>query len=415
MFKGQARQTSQPTTWPDRITLDLTDMSQFKTTDQDFANISPHKRTSSTAETYANHKEYQGDGSPKSPEERIRPAPTQSSLDTYETYQEHGALIDDVNSNTPMAKADYEHHKNLWWYRVRHVCRPAFAEFLGTLVMIVFGDGSVAQVMLSASPAFPKASMDKGDYQSISWGWGIGVMFGVYIAGCAGAHLNPAVTMANCIYRGFPWWKLPIYACAQVAGCFCGAAIIYGNYKSAIDVYEGYGIRTVPGYSETATAGVFTTYPQPFLTKTGQVFSEIVASTILMLVIFAIKDERNLGAGNLVPLMLFFLIFGIGATLGWETGYAINLARDFGPRLFTYFVGYGKEVWTAGDYYFWVPMVCPFIGCAFGGFLYDVLIYTGRSPVNTPWMGMRRMVEPDTTKIMAAIRKGDEERAAQAG
>lgn len=131
--------------------------------------------------------------------------------------------------------------------------------------------------------------------------------------------------MVNCLYRGFEWWKWPIYACAQVAGCFCGAAIIYGNYKSAIDAYEGVGVRTVPGYSDTATAGVFNTYPQPFLTKTGQVFSEIIASAVLIFVIFAVKDERNLGAGNLVPLMLFFLIFGIGATLGWETGYAINL------------------------------------------------------------------------------------------
>ena len=150
-------------------------------------------------------------------------------------------------------------------------------------------------------------------------------------------------------------WKWPIYACAQVAGCFCGAAVIYGNYKSAIDQFEGgTGIRTVPGYSLTATAGVFCTYPQPFLTKTGQVFSEVVTSTMLMFCIFALKDDSNLGAGNLTPIALFFLIFALGATLGWETGYAINLARDFGPRLFTYFAGYGTEVWTAGNYYFWV-------------------------------------------------------------
>ena len=180
-------------------------------------------------------------------------------------------------------------------------------------------------------------------------------MMGVYVAGCAGGHLNPAITFVNCLYRKFPWYKFPIYACAQVMGCFCGAAVIYGNYKSAIDAFEGgASLRTVPGYSDTATAGVFNTYPQPFLTKTGQVFSEIVSSTVLVFVIFAMKDDANLGAGNLVPLGLFFLIFGIGATLGWETGYAINLARDFGPRLFTYFVGYGHEVWSAGDYYFWV-------------------------------------------------------------
>lgn len=187
------------------------------------------------------------------------------------------------------------------------------------------------------------------------------------VCGGSGGHLNPAVTFVNCLYRGFPWWKLPIYAVAQTLGCFCGAAIIYGNYKSAIDVYEGgTDIRTVPGYSDTATAGVFNTYPQPFLTKTGQVFSEIVASAVLILVIFALKDDGNLGAGNLTPLMLFFLIFGIGATLGWETGYAINLARDFGPRLFTYCVGYGPEVWRAGDYYFWVCMHIPIKICEDG-------------------------------------------------
>lgn len=188
----------------------------------------------------------------------------------------------------------------------------------------------------------------------------MGVMMGVYVAGCAGGHLNPAITFVNCLYRGFPWRKWPIYACAQVAGCFCGAAVIYGNYKSAINVYEGSADkRTVPGYSDTATAGVFCTYPQPFMERVGMFFSEFIASAILVFVIFALKDDNNLGAGNLVPLALFFLIFALGATLGWETGYAINLARDFGPRLFTYFVGYGHEVWSAGGYYFWVCVSTP--------------------------------------------------------
>lgn len=110
-----------------------------------------------------------------------------------------------------------------------------------------------------------------------------------------------------CLFRKFPWKKLLPYACAQVLGCFCGAAVIYGNYKSAIDQYEGgAGIRTVPGYSDTATAGVFNTYAQPFLTKTGQVFSEIIASAVLIFVIFALKDDGNLGARDLTPLMIFF-------------------------------------------------------------------------------------------------------------
>ena len=289
---------------------------------------------------------------------------------TYPYYAEHGPPIDNYN-NQQKLEDDYAHHHNLWWSRVRHHLRDPAAEFFGTFTMIIFGDGSVAQVILSQSPNLAKSSQNKGEYQSISWGyaisiilsdttdifrrWGLGVMLGVYVAGCAGGHLNPAITFVNCLFRGFPWRKWPIYACAQVAGCFCGAAVIYGNYKSAINVYEGSAHRrTVPGYSETATAGVFCTYPQPFLETVGMFFSEFIASAMLVFVIFALKDDNNLGAGNLVPLALFFLIFGLGATLGWETGYAINLARDFGPRLFTYFVGYGHEVWSAGNYYFWV-------------------------------------------------------------
>lgn len=180
-------------------------------------------------------------------------------------------------------------------------------------------------------------------------------MLGVYASGISGAHINPAVTFANCVFRKFPWRKFFPYMIAQVLGAMCASAIVYANYKSAIDVFEGgANIRTVPGYSETATAGIFCTYPAPFMTKTGQFFSEFIASTLLMFLIYALKDDGNIGAGPLTPLCLFFVIFGIGACFGWETGYAINLARDFGPRLVSYMIGYGTNVWKAGDYYFWV-------------------------------------------------------------
>jgi len=219
-------------------------------------------------------------------------------------------------------------------------------------------------------------------------------MLGVYTGGKSGAHLNPAVTFANCIFRKFPWRKFPGYALAQVLGAMCAAAVVYGNYKSAIDMFEGgAGIRTVGG--NTSTAGIFCTYPQPFMTKTGQFFSEFIASALLMFLIYALADNGNIGAGPLMPLGLFFVIFGIGACFGWETGYAINLARDFGPRLVSYMIGYGHEVWSAGGYYFWVPMVAPFFGCTFGGFLYDTFIFSGDSPMNTPWIGLKRFTRPN--------------------
>ena len=252
------------------------------------------------------------------------------------------------------------------------------------MMIILFGDGVVAQVVLSKNA--------NGAYQSISWCWGIGVMFGVYCSGgISGGHLNPAVTFCNCVFRGFPWKSYHLRL-AQFLGAFLGAFIVYGNYKSAIDMYEGYGVRTVVG--DTATAGIFCTYPAAFMTRTGMVFSEIIASAILMMGIYAINDENNLPAGNLGPLALFFLIFGLGAAFGWETGYAINPARDFGPRLASYALGYGPKVWSAGGYYFWIPIVCPVIGCTLGGFLYDFLIFTGAdSPINMPAMGITRITD----------------------
>ncbi|CAL8578236.1 glycerol channel [Xanthoria parietina] len=304
----------------------------------------------------------------------------------------------------PNAPLDEEHqdldHHELLWSRIRLAMREPFAEFFGTFIMVLFGDGSVAQVLLSAGLEAAPGGNGFGEYQSISWGWGLGVMLGIYVAGDSGGFLNPAITFCFCLYRKLPWRRFPIYLTAQFLGGFCAAGVIYANYVSAINSFEGAGLRTVPP-SPTATAGIFCTYPQAFLTKTNQFFSEFITATLLMFVIFALKDESNrgamgkTGAGPFFPLALFFLIFGLGACFGYETGYAINLARDFGPRLMSYAVGYGPEVWSAGDYYFWVPVVASFLGCTFGGFLYDVFIYTGpESPINTPWLGLKRIIRP---------------------
>ena len=112
-------------------------------------------------------------------------------------------------------------------------------------------------------------------------------------------------------------------------GGFTGAAIVYGNYRSAIDKVEGFNVRT------HKTAIIFSTYPQPFLTKTGQFFSEFLATAMLIIGIFAIFNPRSPKiVHEMAPLWLFLLILNIGAALGWETGYAMNMARDFAPRCF---------------------------------------------------------------------------------
>lgn len=297
----------------------------------------------------------------------------------------------------PQAPIDEEHDQGprseLLWSRIRTVLREPFAEFWGVAIMIMFGDGSVAQVLLSTGQTTAPGGNGFGSYQSINWGWGLGVMLGIYVAGDSGAYLNPAITFSSCLFRQLPWRRFPVYFIAQLLGGFVGSGIVYANYISAIDWFEGGKMRTVPP-AEKATAGIFCTYPQAFVTKGSQFFSEFIASALLMFVIFALKDPSNNGvpkSDKWFPLCLFFLIFGLGSCFGWQTGYAINLARDFGPRLMSYAVGYGPEVWSAGGYYFWIPMVAPFLGCAFGGFLYDLFIYTGPSPVNTPWMGLKHL------------------------
>ena len=191
-----------------------------------------------------------------------------TSVPGVQPYAEHGPLVD---HRIPQADA-VQAQPDLAWSRIRHIMREPFSEFFGVFILILFGDGVVAQVVLSKET--------KGDYQSISWGWGLGVMLGVYTAGISGAHLNPAVTFANCVYRKFPWRKFPGYMLAQILGAMTASAIVYANYKSAIDAFEGgAGIRTVGG--NTSSAGIFCTYPAAFMSKTGQFFSEFIASTLL--------------------------------------------------------------------------------------------------------------------------------------
>ncbi len=243
--------------------------------------------------------------------------------------------------------------------------RELFAEFLGTFVLIAFGAGVVAQVVLSEEK--------NGSYLSINLAWGLAVTMGVYVAGgVSGAHLNPAVTLALAVRRGFAWAKVIPYSLAQIAGAFAASAVVFFVYREAFDHFDG-GTRIVAGAK--ATAGIFATYPQPFLSTFGGVVDQIVGTALLMLVILAIGDARNNApTSNLAPFVVGLLVVAIGMCFGFNAGYAINPARDFGPRLFTFFAGWGAEVFRAGNYWFWVPIVGPLVGGVVGALVYDVLI-----------------------------------------
>jgi MIP family channel proteins len=246
------------------------------------------------------------------------------------------------------------------------VFREALSEFFGTFTLIVFGVAVVAQVVLSKQAA--------GTFLAINVAWGLAVTMGCYVsAGVTGAHLNPAVTLALAVHRHFPWRKVLPYTIAQVAGAFVASAVVYVTYREALTAFDG-GIRQVLG--PQGTAGIWSTYPQPFLsTFPGGFIDQVVGTGLLVAVILGITDTRNSPApAGLAPVVVGLLVVLIGMTFGFNAGYAINPARDFGPRLFTAVAGWGGEVFTAGNNWWWVPIAGPMVGGVIGGWAYDAFV-----------------------------------------
>jgi len=256
----------------------------------------------------------------------------------------------------------------------RPVAREMAAELLGTFLLIVFGCGSVAQVVLSGRTS--------GEYLSINLGWGLGVMLGVYAAaGVSGAHLNPAVTLALAVRRRFPWSKLAPYCLAQLTGAFLASAVVYVTYWEALGEFDG-GVRQVLG--PQGTAGIWATYPQPYLSIVpGGLIDQIVGTALLVICIFALTDTRNSApVSYLTPALVGAVVVAIGIAFGHNAGYAINPARDLGPRLFTFLAGWGSEVFRAGQHWWWVPIVGPSVGGVLGGWIYDLLIARHHPPAS---------------------------------
>ena len=244
--------------------------------------------------------------------------------------------------------------------------RELLAEFFGTFILIVFGIGVVAQVVLSKGAA--------GSTLSINIAWGLAVTMGCYVAaGVTGAHLNPAVTLALAVHRRFPWHKVLPYSLAQLAGAFIASAIVFMTYHEALNAFDS-GVRQVVG--PQGTAGIWATYPQPFLSVfPGGFMDQVVGTALLVGVIFAITDTRNSPApAGLAPVVVGLLVLLIGATFGFNSGYAINPARDLGPRLFTFVAGWGGDVFRAGNGWWWVPIVAPCVGGVAGGWAYDFFV-----------------------------------------
>ncbi len=229
-----------------------------------------------------------------------------------------------------------------------------FAEFFGTLILILLGDGVVAGVVLR------KTKSENAGWLSIVMGWGLAVTLAIYAVGrISGAHLNPAITIALAMNGSFPTDQVAGYIFAQFAGAFVGAVLVWLHYlphwKQTID--------------PSTKLAVFCTAPAMRNTLSNLVSEVIATAVLVMAILFIGANEFTQG---LNPLVVGLLIISIGLSLGGTTGFAINPARDLGPRI-AHFVlpiaGKGNSDWS----YAWIPVVGPVVGGVLGAYLFDIL------------------------------------------
>jgi glycerol uptake facilitator protein len=243
------------------------------------------------------------------------------------------------------------------------------SECLAVFIIIVIGCSAAGMYTL----------YDPSPYQSAYWGvcitWGLAVTIAIYVTGAvSGTHANPAVTLALALYRGFPWKKVLPYSAAQVVGGFLGAAVVYLLYAPVIDHYNT--LHHLTRELDGGAAGVFFTHPGLAITPLHAFVDEIVLTAFLLLGIFAITEDFNTVApqANSSALIIGLLVAAIGASAGYLEAWAINPARDLGPRLFAYLAGWGSAALPSPGNYWWVPIAGPLIGGVIGGGLYQGLI-----------------------------------------
>ncbi|KAJ8338732.1 hypothetical protein SKAU_G00355180 [Synaphobranchus kaupii] len=251
-------------------------------------------------------------------------------------------------------------------FRIKNQClRMALAETLSTFVMMTFGLGTVAQVV-TGEGLF-------GGYLSINLGFGLAVAMGVHIAGkVSGAHMNAAVSLTMAVFGRLTWRMLPVYIVAQMLGSFMAAGTVFSLYYDAMLHYCG-GNFTVTG--PRATAGIFATYPAPYLSIAAGFLDQVLGTAMLLMCLLALADQRNQPAqSGAEPLAVGLLVLLIGVSMGSNSGYAINPSRDLPPRIFTALAGWGPEVFSAGHSWWWVPLLAPPIGGVMGAAIYKLFV-----------------------------------------
>uniref|UniRef100_A0A914VJS4 Uncharacterized protein n=1 Tax=Plectus sambesii TaxID=2011161 RepID=A0A914VJS4_9BILA len=243
--------------------------------------------------------------------------------------------------------------------------RELLAEFFATGFLVLVGCGSMAQSILSNGTVNAPIN--------VNLCWGFAIAFGIYIAQhISGGHINPAVSTMFWSLGKLTSIRLLFYILAQTAGAFVGAAVVYMTYFDALNKFDG-GVRSIDG--KNATVQIFIPFPSPYLTTFGGIIDGIVATAIFCGSIATIVDSRNKIPAPMQPLLIGFVVVMVGSSYGMNAGGTINPARDLGPRIFTWCIGYGWKVFSFNNYtWFWIPIVAPLIGSLVGAWLYKLFI-----------------------------------------
>jgi glycerol uptake facilitator protein len=236
---------------------------------------------------------------------------------------------------------------------------PFLAEFIGTALLILLGNGVVANVVLTGTKG------NGGGWIVITTAWALAVFVGVVVsAPYSGAHLNPAVTIALAISGKFEWAQVPAYMLAQMLGAMLGAFLVWIKYKDHFKATDDKGLKLAAFSTGPAIRNTF-----------SNLTSEIIGSFVLLFVIFyftnaeIVDTKTPVGLGSLGAIPVMFLVWAIGLSLGGTTGYAINPVRDLGPRIMHSILpvsGKGSSDWS----YSWIPIIGPMIGASLAALLY---------------------------------------------
>nr|CAH8867637.1 unnamed protein product [Trichobilharzia regenti] len=273
--------------------------------------------------------------------------------------------------------------------------RACIAELLGTMILVIFGCGVMAQVFLGDN-----GKQAHGTFISVSMGWGFAVYMGVFFSGkCGSGHINPAITLAFCVIGKVPFRRVPLYTICQIIGGFLGAVVIFFVYREKILMYAH--MNDGGKLLLNTTGGIFVT--NPGASHLTCFLDQVLGTALLAAGALAITDPNGWKLPDyLHPLHLAFLVFSLVGAFALNAGCALNPARDLGPRLMLFVLGWGKMAFTGANTYFWVPIVGPYIGAVIGAVLYELTIgiHLDRSPdfvVHVDYEDTRS----DNTKLMA--------------